>query len=466
MVNKIEEILAQLSDTIKNKIGKWSDGLNKNFDFEVIEKGLSLLMNETSGQILQTMLNTFLGSDEILNELKRTGGRRGMKFKEYRKLKVRVYNGQSIEVTTPFFIKSGLKRGRKKRGPNGRGSHLGLEVLGFLGHCSIRFTSYVVKLSVLCPSFCVTKEVLSDQGTEIDVKTIRGLCRKLGEIGTEMRGRVSLDGNEDLKGHTLVTGIDGGRLRERKTKRGKKKSGQKRQGYTAEWKEPKLFTIYLSDKEGKAVKGFKPFYDATMGNHKEMFALLRKCLFGLKTDDASGIVFCGDGIPWIWSGVEELKNEFGRNEVYEVIDYTHAKQNINKILELLPNKCASLQKTGNKWHNLLWKGDIDGLYDEICRKIKGRNKGKGIKKWENYFKRNKERMQYEKFKGQHIPCGSGCVESAIRRVINMRLKSAGTFWLRHMAEFFLFLRSQLLSGRWNIFIRNVGCRYKRMTCTA
>ena len=64
-------------------------------------------------------------------------------------------------------------------------------------------------------------------------------------------------------------------------------------------------------------------------------------------------------------------------------------------------------------------------------------------------------MQYKAFKAACIPCGSGCVESAIRRVINLRLKSTGTFWKCDMAEYFLFLRSQLLSGRWLIFVGNV-----------
>jgi hypothetical protein len=55
-----------------------------------------------------------------------------------------------------------------------------------------------------------------------------------------------------------------------------------------------------------------------------------------------------------------------------------------------------------------------------------------------------------------VPCGSGCIESAIRRVINLRLKAPGTFWTPEMAECFLFLQSQLLSGRWDTFIHNVA----------
>jgi hypothetical protein len=64
-----------------------------------------------------------------------------------------------------------------------------------------------------------------------------------------------------------VIGIDGGRLRERRTKRGRKKAGQKRQGYQEEWKEPKLFTIYLLDAQGQVVKDFTPLYDGTREDH-------------------------------------------------------------------------------------------------------------------------------------------------------------------------------------------------------
>ncbi len=45
--------------------------------------------------------------------------------------------------------------------------------------------------------------------------------------------------------------------------------------------------------------------------------------------------------------------------------------------------------------------------------------------------------------------GSGAVESAIRRVINLRMKAPGTFWKEDTAEIFLYLRSQMISGRWD-----------------
>jgi hypothetical protein len=38
-------------------------------------------------------------------------------------------------------------------------------------------------------------------------------------------------------------------------------------------------------------------------------------------------------------------------------------------------------------------------------------------------------MQYAAFVASSVPIGSGAIQSAIRRVVNMRMKSNGMFWL-------------------------------------
>ncbi|MDR2763020.1 MAG: hypothetical protein LBB88_10485 [Planctomycetaceae bacterium] len=58
------------------------------------------------------------------------------------------------------------------------------------------------------------------------------------------------------------------------------------------------------------------------------------------------------------------------------------------------------------------------------------------------------RLSYDKFRENGVPCGSGAIESTVRRVINLRMKSNGTFWTKENAEKMLQLRSQLLSGQW------------------
>ncbi len=443
---------------VKTGVESLSRELEETLDFAAYERGLARLMNEISAFIVTIKLTELYASADFLEQMKALGAAKGMRFKEYRNARVRLANGEIIQVSTPYFLKARPKRGRKKRGPNGRGAYLGLDVLGFIGRGSPNLVSDVVQMAVLCPSFEVAHAILNGRGIGIDVSTIRRYCRQLGQKGMAWRGQVSLSGRETLKGYTLVVGVDGGRLRERRTKRGRRKQGQKRQGYIGEWREPKLFTIYVLDEQGQVVKDFPPLHDATMGDHTEMFTLLERYLSALPLADVSRIVFCGDGALWIWSDAEALCVKMGlekRCPVYQVLDYTHAQQSLQELIDLVPTAVRKKKKVDKKWRDLLWSGDIQGLRQEIDRLLTGRKHKKAMKKWQSYFDANAKRMQYKTFKEANIPCGSGSVESAIRRIINMRLKSAGSFWKRDMAETFLFLRSQLLSGRWGIFLRNV-----------
>jgi hypothetical protein len=167
------------------------------------------------------------------------------------------------------------------------------------------------------------------------------------------------------------------------------------------------------------------------------------------------LVFCGDGASWIWNGVQGLcqRLELDPESVHEVLDYTHAVQNLCEILDLVPAQHRAGLEKG--WKALLWQGDIEGLRQAIAEMLKGKKKTQALHKWERYFAHHAQRMHYQQFRDQHLPCGSGHVESAIRRVINLRLKAPGTFWTRSMAECVLFLRAQLLSGRWDILLTNL-----------
>ena len=214
----------------------------------------------------------------------------------------------------------------------------------------------------------------------------------------------------------------------------------------------------LSNSGGQVVKSFVPLHDATMRNHQGLFALLERYLDALDLERVARIVFCGDGAPWIWSGVEALCQRRGLDQerVDQVIDYTHAKQNLQELIDLLPARLQREGRLARQWRDWLWQGHLEALYQSLCETFRGKKKAQALNKWDNYFARNHKRLQYARFRELAVPCGSGCVESAIRRVINLRLKAPGTFWTHEMAECFLYLRSQLLSGRWDTFIQNVA----------
>ena len=58
-------------------------------------------------------------------------------------------------------------------------------------------------------------------------------------------------------------------------------------------------------------------------------------------------------------------------------------------------------------------------------------------------------LEYDELQSRGLPIGSGAIESAIRRVINLRLKGNGMMWHESNAEGMLLLRAAALTGRWD-----------------
>lgn len=452
----------QIND-LTAKIKKIDEEFKRDFNYVEYEKKLNSVFIETQKGIVQESINEVLNDKNFLTTLSVIAGLCQMKYEGRKMVQITILNGQKISVLSHYFYcRCKVKQGRPKDGRkagNQLDCHLGLSLMGFINKCSLNIADEICKMAILCPSIDLAKKLLEDRGIVINEKTIRKICRNVGNIGLSKRGYISADTSESFEGVTLVIGIDGGRIREREKKRGKKKDGQTRQGYHTEWREPKLFTIYAVDNNGKVIKKIEPFHDATMYGKETVFEIVKTYLDAINIDGVSRIVFCGDGAPWIWSRVEELiKTRLQGFTVYQVLDYTHAKQALGEIFELLPKKNSRYDNLWKQAKEFLWDGKIDQLKNLICEYFTGAKKVKALKKWKNYFDGNRHRMSYKIFRDNGIPCGSGSVESAIRRVINLRLKSAGSFWTKEMAEIFLFLRSQLISGRWNIFWGNLRNR--------
>ena len=66
----------------------------------------------------------------------------------------------------------------------------------------------------------------------------------------------------------------------------------------------------------------------------------------------------------------------------------------------------------------------------------------------DFLRRHEPHLRYDWFKYRGRPLGSGAIESAMRRVINLRLKGNGIFWCEENAEGMLVLRAAALTKRW------------------
>jgi hypothetical protein len=131
-----------------------------------------------------------------------------------------------------------------------------------------------------------------------------------------------------------------------------------------------------------------------------------------------------------------------------VLDYYHAVEHLSVFVNNGWKKAEVVKEKFAELKNLLMDDP-----DEFLVKLrnKARNGGEILKREYKYFKKNLGLIKYKEVRERKIPIGSGAVESAIRRVVNLRLKSAGMFWKVENAEGIMHLRCQLKSGNWDRF---------------
>ena len=145
-------------------------------------------------------------------------------------------------------------------------------------------------------------------------------------------------------------------------------------------------------------------------------------------------------------------NELGisTDRFYQLVDFYHAVEHLAKVAELRKGWKSSERKSWiKKNRRLILKGEVKKVINSVLSICRGRRSKKLLRE-KDYFVRNQKRMQYDLVAAAGLPIGSGAMESAIRRVVNLRLKGASVYWLRENAEAMLLLRSFYKSGRWNM----------------
>lgn len=414
-------------------------------------------------------LNSLLSSVVFLNILKQWGRQCACRFLEYRKINIRLKSGRQWQISSPVFLraKPKRKRGRSPKRQKGSLRHLGLELLGIIKRTSPALIEICVSMAVLCPSFEVAANALRGLGITMNEHLLQNITQRFGRFVKNARVECN---NEDVwqkPGIKVLICVDGGRIRERRKKRGKPKKGLKRQGYYTEWFEPRLLTINQFDKNGKKIKSVNPILDGSCGSMDDFFELLKEYLESINLEEASEVVFCADGGQGIWPRIDQLINDLMLDNAKKILDYTHAKQNINIVKKTITDALKLSKKETRKLsvqiRELLWEGDIDGIAALVREWLPGKRKAPkaALKKLNDYFG-DYSKFQYHTFSDQGLPTGSGTVESAIRRVINLRIKGTGLFWKKENAENIILIRSLVLTGKLRNACRIVSGKVKNM----
>ncbi len=421
--------------------------------FTDYEKSVYEKYQEMAEREIAEKLNSFLLSALLIQLLKIWGAKSAYKFKGFRPIKIRLKSGRKWEVSSPVFLKAKSKK--KGRCPKRRKDvlkHLGLELLGIIDRVSPGLIEICVPMAVLSPSFEVAANVLRNFDIEMNQNLLQNIVKRFAKLAMVVRVECYEEEVWKKPGIKVLICVDGGRFRERRKKRGKRKAGQKRQGFHAKWIEPRLLTISQFDENGKKIRAICPIIDGSCNSLDAFFELVQDHLIQINLDEASEIVFCADGGKGIWSRIDGLISKLELGKAKRILDYTHAKQNIKEVKEIISNALKlskkKIGKLSRQIKKLLWNGNIKGISELVREKLQGKIKAvrAALKKLKDYFA-DHSKFQYNTFRNNGLPTGSGTVESAIRRVINLRIKGAGMFWKRKNAEKIIFLRSLVLTGK-------------------
>ncbi len=412
--------------------------LNENlYEFEQrLHQSLFLLYD----RICLEVINFVSKTPAFVNAQKERAKKLGLKKLEFRKSQLQLRTGTKVSYDS-LYAKAAPDYHKGTR-------HLSLLIWQSNLSCGPMYKSLSCLFSVLCPSFEVSKSLMNYQDVSANADRIRQISLSLADECMEKRGTIQLSKEETLANKRVVIALDGGRTRTRVYEEGKVGRAEK---FSTPWREPKLFVITTIDAEGKPNKKEKPIYDATFGDDG-VFKLLGNYLANLEIDKAASVQFLAVGAPWIWNRVKPMLLNLGVTEdkIIETLDYYHGMEHLNDMKVYFEKK--EQDSYYDQLKEALWQGDFGKMIELVEQGIKDvvLEDFNPIK----YFKKQQNRIDYQSLKADNRPCGSGIVESGIRRIINLRFKGPSTFWYPENVEKLIFMRAVALSGRWDIMMKN------------
>lgn len=213
-------------------------------------------------------------------------------------------------------------------------------------------------------SLKLAQQQLEREGMKFDTRTVRRIALHNGEDLLRFRTDQilqwragTLASTDELSGKRISVQIDGGRTRIRsqlkelllKTDQvdadgmptedapGRSRKVPKRR-FEADWREPKLVTIYEHDEDGKMVKESKATIDGTLEGPEAIAEITAMHLHRLGAAQAQSITFVADGAPWIWDriqGIIAAARIPSSVVTHQVLDNCHAVHHISLSLKAM-----------------------------------------------------------------------------------------------------------------------------------
>jgi hypothetical protein len=379
---------------------------------------------------------------------------------EKRSLSLRLLGGLVVWICTCYCGPAARKG--QRRGGEGAGLYPELAVLGISEGSSPALASVVGRLSALLPSYEVARGELAQRGVPLDIKVVHRIAGQLGaEILTTRRRDLQryragdLPPGRELAGKRVGAAIDGGRTRLRtvmRKQKGRGKGKKQRRRFRVEWREPKVLIIFEMDRRGRMVAKSRPWIDGTFAGPDECMELLAMHLHRLGAAAATVVTFLADGAPWIWDRLAWVEQRVGLRacKTVRVLDWCHALHHVSLALETLGLKPEERKRLYGQCKKWLRAGQVGRVLAELVVRAADGSAETPLGTALAYLEKHQfaGHLDYDQFRRRGLPVGSGAIESAIRRVVNLRLKGPGLLWLEENAEAALVLRAAALTDRW------------------
>lgn len=479
-IQSTQEMLLRFTSEVTLQAEQWTKQLiDCPADLEAIERlvhnayarGADLLV---AGMIAATIKDEKL---ELAAEQTRQQFSRPLHKGRERTIAVRLLGGLVVWATTLYCAP------KKKLFGKDNAPRVGLDItlaqFGFGKGVSPGLQSLVARKVALCPSIAFAQEELTRDGVMLDTKSIKRITYQCGDgLLALRRHRIKrlragkLEAGMELVGKRVSVQIDGGRMKIRGEMKPKpamvestdadglltgdapgRSKKQPRRTYAADWREPKLMTIFVHDEQGKMLKKTKATMDGTLLGPDAIAEIVAMHLRRLGAAAALSVTFVADGAPWIWDRIDRIIDLAGLSKVptYQVLDCCHAVHHVSQALASLGLSREARNPLYRQLRSQLRNGQWQRVVDDLTEL---QNKEEPIVELEteiSYLRRHGEagRLSYVRYRQLGLPCGSGAIESGIRRVINLRLKSNAMFWKSEHAESMLQVRSQVVPDQWD-----------------
>ena len=371
------------------------------------------------------------------------------------------------------------------------GLYVELAQFGFGKGCTPGLQGRVARQAALCPSLKFARQELNRHGVPLDLKAVRRITNQCGAGLLRLRTHElelwrtgELPAGVELAGKKVSVQIDGGRSRIRGKLRdaapiaagttadglrcddgpGRSRKRPKRT-YPAEWREPKLVTIFIHDEHGRMAPETLATVDGTFEGPDALAELVAMHLHRLGAAQAERVTFVGDGAVWIWDRIPRIVElaKLGSVPVDQVLDCCHAVHHIALALAACDLELEERMTCYRGYRSMLRNGYWRQVVTELTELAQDAANDSPVWTEIAYLQKHGAagRLMYPTFKGRGQPIGSGAIESNIRRVLNLRMKGSGIFWLLENAEAMLQVRAQVLTDRWDARLRQMQALARR-----